>query len=258
MEIDHKIVEHPYFMSSGHYHDFYELYFLIRGETRYQIGDAVYTLSPGDVMAVPTAVLHNTSNLNRQETERVLLTFSEEELMGERSLLRCFSEGLIRPREEDQAQIAQLLMQIRKEHDSTQPFAQTVMRASLLMLLSILCRQESAEIATPPGLEADILPIKRYIDEHWGEAITLSALGRRFAMNPCYLSRKFHSSMGFGLQEYIALVRMMHAEQMLVRTHRTVAEIAEACGFSTPNYFSLVFKRIHGASPLSYRKTHQQ
>ena len=48
--------------------------------------------------------------------------------------------------------------------------------------------------------------------------------------------------------------RVDHAAQLLARTRNSVAEIALACGFPDQSYFTKVFKRRTGRTPLAYRQ----
>jgi transcriptional regulator GlxA family with amidase domain len=52
-------------------------------------------------------------------------------------------------------------------------------------------------------------------------------------------------------------VRLTKAKKMLVDTHKSVGEISELCGFSSANYFGLIFKQKEHLSPLQYRKNQQ-
>lgn len=255
---DRTCTYHPYFMSKGHYHDYYEIYYLVQGETRYQIGDEVWTLKPGDVILIPKGVLHNTSNLNHDYTERMLVNFSADALPPSVKMLKCFDHRLIALENEKQDQLKELMGKIEAEQEKGEFLSQELMCAYLWEMLILFSRSLSDEKPRPSVQDDSVFPIKQYIDEHWQEPIALTELGQQFAISPCHLSKKFRKSMGFGLHEYIELVRMMHAEHMLIKSQCTVAQIAESCGFSNANYFSSVFKRIHGCSPKTYQKQYAE
>lgn len=256
--VDRTRTDHPYFMSRGHYHDYYEVYYLVEGETRYQVGDEVWTLNPGDVMLIPKGLLHNTSNLNHEFTERVLVNFIDAVIPRASKMLRCFDHRLITLSSEDQALLSRLLSEMEAEQAGGDILSRDLICAHLWQLLVLFCRSAYTDRPRLSSEDAAIAPIKQYIDEHWQEPIALTELGERFAISPCHLSRKFRRHMGFGLHEYIELVRMMHAERMLLKSKCTIAQIAEFCGFSNPNYFSSVFKRIHGCSPKTYQKQYTE
>ena len=54
--------------------------------------------------------------------------------------------------------------------------------------------------------------------------------------------------------DFLLTVRITKAKQLLVSTKKSVGEISDACGFSSANYFGLIFKKKEGISPLTYRK----
>jgi len=55
--------------------------------------------------------------------------------------------------------------------------------------------------------------------------------------------------------EWLNERRLQTACHLLASTSETVSEIAETCGFASPFYFSRVFRRHFGQSPINYRKT---
>lgn len=255
---DRTKTDHPYIMSRGHYHDYHEVYCLIEGETKYQVGDEVWNLKAGDVILIPKGILHNTSNLSGTYTERVLVNFTEDALPKGMSVGRCFDHRLIALKGEKQAELTALLHKIEEEQSRDELLSRELMCAYLWELLILFSRSLQEEKPKPTLNDSWVLPIKGYIDEHWQEELSLEGLGAIFAVSPCHLSKKFRKCMGFGLHEYIELVRMMHAETMLIKSRCTVAQIAESCGFSNPNYFSSVFRRIHGCSPKTYQKQYTE
>ena len=72
-----------------------------------------------------------------------------------------------------------------------------------------------------------------------------------------HLSRTFKKHTGFGFNEYLTLVRLQHAEQLLKGDEKmSISTIAYNCGFNDSNYFSDKFKKMYGTSPLKYSKAH--
>ena len=69
-----------------------------------------------------------------------------------------------------------------------------------------------------------------------------------------YLSRKFKQIIGMGISEYIQMYRINIAKKLLVQSDESILSISSKCGFNDSNYFSSVFKRKEGISPLKYRK----
>jgi transcriptional regulator GlxA family with amidase domain len=67
------------------------------------------------------------------------------------------------------------------------------------------------------------------------------------------LQRKLKQAMGITPQDLLKEARIKRACQLLRQTDKNVAEVAYACGFSDPKYFSRSFKQSTGKSPTEYR-----
>ena len=129
------------------------------------------------------------------------------------------------------------------------------MKALTLVILSYVCRHKRE--FTPRVSESDriVHDVSEYVSSHYGEDISLSSLSRKFSVSESHLSRKFKDVSGMGLNEYVTLVRVMNAERLLREGGATITSVAEQCGFNDSNYFSTVFKRIKGITPLKYAKS---
>ena len=90
---------------------------------------------------------------------------------------------------------------------------------------------------------------------NYKEEITLSSAAEMAGFEKTYFSKLFRSITGFGFQDYLLQTRILAAEPLLKDPTRSINDVAEACGFSSGNYFGDVFKRYRGISPTEYKKT---
>lgn len=67
------------------------------------------------------------------------------------------------------------------------------------------------------------------------------------------LNRKMKAILGVSPKEFLQEVRMQKACRMLDEKHAQVNDVAFACGFADPRYFSRVFKAKTGLTPTEYR-----
>ena len=72
--------------------------------------------------------------------------------------------------------------------------------------------------------------------------------------SPDYLSHAFHIETGMKLTEYINQQRTDMAKELLESSLLSVKEIAWACGYADPGYFTRVFRKRMDISPREYRK----
>ena len=76
----------------------------------------------------------------------------------------------------------------------------------------------------------------------------------KLGMSRASLYNKLKALTGMGANDYINKLRIDNAINLLLNSSLTVNEIADRVGFSTPRYFSAVFKKNMGCSPTQYKE----
>ena len=122
-------------------------------------------------------------------------------------------------------------------------------------LLTLLMEQSwHPECMTVSRKRMELIEIKKHLDEHYAEKITLNDLAKRFFINKFYLSKIFKETYGTTVNNYLISKRITRAKQLLRFTDMTVDEIGVAVGMGDANYFSRMFRKVEGSSPSEYRK----
>ncbi len=93
-----------------------------------------------------------------------------------------------------------------------------------------------------------------YINEHYGSRMSTKQLADMVRLGAGYFCQVFKEIMGMSAIQYLNCRRVDNAEQMLKQTEMNIAEIAYCCGFEDADYFSRIFKKIKGQTPLSIRQ----
>jgi YesN/AraC family two-component response regulator len=93
-----------------------------------------------------------------------------------------------------------------------------------------------------------------YMDEHHREDIPLERIAKRAFMNPSYFSVYFKKNAGINFKECLTMIRLEHALALLEKEDIKTYELAERVGFENPGYFSELFKRVYGKTPLEYKQ----
>ncbi|AHY48113.1 Helix-turn-helix domain (plasmid) [Rubrobacter radiotolerans] len=94
----------------------------------------------------------------------------------------------------------------------------------------------------------------RFIEECYGEPISLKDVARAVSLTPGHLTTVVRRKTGRTVLEWISERRMVEARRLLVETDRSVEEIGRACGHTDPAYFVRTFRRAHGVTPLGWRR----
>lgn len=83
----------------------------------------------------------------------------------------------------------------------------------------------------------------------------INDLAQELCMSKSSLYRKIKATTGLSPIEFIRNIRLKHACQMLRDSSITISEVAYACGFSNPRYFSSCFKEEFSITPKAYQKS---
>ena len=98
-----------------------------------------------------------------------------------------------------------------------------------------------------------VVQVNDYIAGHMDDDLSLTTVADAVHFHPVYLSRIYKETAGISLSEYIADQRLKAACSLLCTTAASVAAIAKATGFASPNYFSRWFRKQTGMTPQEYR-----
>ena len=95
--------------------------------------------------------------------------------------------------------------------------------------------------------------VRCYIDAHYMEELTLASLAERFFMSYSYLSKSFHKAFRMPFQQYLLMLRMEHALELLKDPSLSIQQIAAGVGYENAFNFSRAFKSRYGVSPSHFR-----
>ena len=113
----------------------------------------------------------------------------------------------------------------------------------------------------PPVLQTESeTPIEEsihYIRQNYHEPLNLNKLAEIANLSPYYYAHCFKEETGFSPMEYVTNTRLEQAKVKLIRTQKTVEEIADEIGYSSSSSFINMFVKKVGYSPKQYRKFHQ-
>lgn len=98
-----------------------------------------------------------------------------------------------------------------------------------------------------------ILEIMKYIQAHYAEEIHIEELADEKRISSRYVRKYFSNEIGMSCLEYITLLRINKAKELLWESEKSVTDIAMAVGYGTPQYFCRIFKNEVGISPTGYR-----
>ena len=246
-----KAVDRRYSVSTQHYHPHFEIYYMREGSCRYFIDDRSFEVEAGDVIFIPCGIIHRT-NYTTASHSRLLINFTEEyipeNLRDKLSNIRY----LYRSREVAR-NIEDIFHKIEQEYAHPDEYTRTLLKCHTTEMLYLMVRHPGALEEATTGNEL-IDAIVKYIKKNYMSDIKLSTVAKMKSVSPEHLSRTFKACTGLGFNEYVTLLRLRRAEELIkCEPDKTISEIAYECGFNDGNYFSYKFKKMYGISPIKAR-----
>jgi YesN/AraC family two-component response regulator len=102
--------------------------------------------------------------------------------------------------------------------------------------------------------DKNLAKIMEWIRIHVFDEITVTQIAELFNYNKDYLSRFFKQKTGMNLIEYIHLLKIANAKDLLTRTTQSIKEVSYSVGIADEKYFLRLFKRYEKVTPTQFRK----
>lgn len=118
------------------------------------------------------------------------------------------------------------------------------------IVMENLCFDTRTESSKPNILAKLLL----YIHENYNKDLTLSSLALKFGYNPSYLSRYFKSSLNIGIIQYINILKLKNAIELMRTKKYSIAYCAFESGFTSLRTFYRVFYKEFHCTPNEYIK----
>jgi len=100
-----------------------------------------------------------------------------------------------------------------------------------------------------------VLSTKEYLETHYAEDISLEDVADQVNISPQYFSKLIKKNTGFNFVDWLSMLRVKRAKELLSNPNVTVKEVCFLVGYKDPNYFSRIFKKRIGITPSEYVKT---
>ena len=239
--------------SVPHTHNHAELFYIVGGKGQFLIEDQLYPVNTNHLVIINPNVTHTEVSLNAQPLEYIVLGIEGVELSitensnGQFCILDHF----------ESMDITSCLRNILREMELKQPGYEDICQAFMEILIIRLMRSTGLSVPAEPQNNVgnhQCAAVRRYIDHHFKESLTLDQLAAEAHMNKFYLSHAFKQEYGVSPINYMISRRINESKYLLAETDLSLSQIAQLLGFSSLSYFSQVFRKTQGVSPMEYRQ----
>ena len=227
-----------------HFHDFYELEYVISGKGETVLNGNRFKLSPGSLIFVTP--LDFQSITVKEKMKLYNLNFSEDWLSH---TLSPYLNGatVINNVNKNFFEI------IMKEFHNPQLYGRLYIKYILNCLFVEILRNSPTNIGDNYNVFSITQQVSHYIKTHFTEDINMDAISKKFGYTPNYISHLFYMERGMTIKEFTVNLRMDYALKKICSTEGSISDICFECGYNSFSNFLRTFKSRYGVSPKKYR-----
>ena len=239
--------------SIPHAHNYTELFYIIGGDGQFLIDDEKFPVRAHQLVIVNPNILHTELSYEARPLEYIVLgieglDISIPETNENRYCVYTFPST---------NKVLNCMKSILAEMQDQESEHQMVCQAYMDILVVQLMRNASTsmtQVVDSSPTNRQCATVRRYIDNHYKEQLTLDLLAAEAKVNKYYLAHAYKQAYGISPINYMISRRIQAGKRLLLETDLSLSQISGILGFSSASYFSQSFRKAEGISPVEYRK----
>lgn len=125
---------------------------------------------------------------------------------------------------------------------------------SVSNIAGMLAKHLLLENMLKPDFDENMQKAVAFINENLCGDLSIRSISKNINVSKSVLYKRFHACFNCTVSEYINTRRVEKSIELLTRTDLSIEEISQKVGFASASYFSKIFKKEKGVSPLNYKK----
>jgi AraC-like DNA-binding protein len=257
-------------------HDYFEIFYLEKGELTCRIQDRLFTMREGDLVVISSTQYHTMQLPQRvpmpARARAAALYFLPEAIQATDGasedieylmpflLQDATFPHVIAARTGVPREVFKLIKNIHAELPATNVRARLAVRTYLKMALLLLVNYFAGHRGTVEAFRRKqsaiekLRPLFDYIETHYRDPILIETAAGVMGMSKPHFMRFFRQVTGQPFINYLNHFRLAKAQALLATTELSVAEVSQEVGFCDQSYFSLIFRKLARMTPLQYKR----
>lgn len=253
--------------SNNHYHDFFEMNYVLSGQPITIVDGHEIQLEPGQLILLNPKAIHSFKQ-SRDGEDFILNIGFPIDIFQKHIFLPFLNDAVlnsffIRYRVENSQHPSFIYLKsldervdyfvelLTNEYLSPKSYNKIVVESLITLLFSYILRSYNSQIVAPDN---PINPILDYIYQHYQDC-TIETLAQHFNYHPKYLSALIHKHTNTTYRDLLTKIKLQNSQNYLLYTDYTIEQIVELIGYKEKSSFYSGFKKQFNTSPGDYRKT---
>lgn len=220
----------------------FEFVYNIRGETLFKDKSRSCSLKPGDILLIAPDSLHTVHSIPEKGT---LISCIHFNMPGVRLGTCIFRHA------EDPVLLG-LFRDCVEEMQSQPHFHKEALEIQVQRIWLRLFRLEADELKKREPRRIRVL--LEYMEKNFQKSLTRESLATKAGITPQHLDHLFKQNGKQSPMRLLESIRIRKAQQLLTNPARSVSAVARMVGYHDPLYFSKVFRKITGISPVRFKE----
>ncbi len=161
--------------------------------------------------------------------------------------MRLYKEPVLLPREKE-LEIRNVFSKLTANSSSAE------IKSAVWSLISLWIEGEREEKDLSQKAPSYLKKAKMYLEQNTDSDIAIASLAKICGVSPSYFRKQFKKYFSLSPKEYSLQRRLDAARRYLETGELNVSEVSKLLSFSSPSYFSRLFKEKNGVSPIAFMK----
>ena len=249
LSVSHREINEPYML---HWHNYIELELITSGHGYQILNGQHIELFRGCLSLLRPTDFHQ---VEPGKNLRLLNMSIDDTLLPENIISKLTSPQVLffRLNSQEMNTLEQFLLFSLQEISSSAPDRQYLKHLLMCILLRILHLMPDS----PNPVSATERPIQnvlQYLHVHFRENPRLSDAAKIAHYNTSYFSSAFHRETGMIYSEYMNMLKINYAKELLLSTDLKINDLYYKCGFRSHSNFLRLFHEQTGLTPTQFRK----
>lgn len=249
-----------------HFHNLLEIGYCHWGNGEVVLGQEHISFSGGSFMVVPPRLPHTTNSDHGTkgfwewmyvDLDKLVSDLSQYDSMMKKTMLKRIKKTGYLLTEKENPVLAKLILGIMEEARSKKPYYKDSIRGLLGACVVEFLRlsDDEEKIMRSRSNTTLIAGALEFVSSHYMEEIRISDLADACSISESHFRRVFEEGMNMKPVDYINLIRIQNACELLKKTEKNMEVISALSGFASISAFNRNFRKVMNISPYQWKKS---
>jgi len=244
----------------SHFHENFELLYLIHGSLDITIEEETFSLRPEDIILVNAHKRHNFQAGNDVFISKFSISYAMISELLNQNLILFWCNSVV-DKNEAYDELRTIIVKILNQYLETSKEGGIYLKSLYYQMLYILTSnflltKKDIQFETEKDRFDDRMnEITHYIRANYNRNISLQDLAEKLYLSPAHLSKFVKNKYDANFKELVNSVRLNHAMEDLIHTNAPIMKVAMDNGFASVASFNKVFKDFYQKTPSAFRKS---